>query len=118
MVESIEGFGTKLETGPFADSELLEQRKIPVVNSRPSQDVSPGVAKETERRRFEGCRVKPLLHGLRSFHLYAGFSIGPVGQTHTGPGQPYIQRHTALKLRDTGDLPTPEYGAGRARGVL
>src|SRR6266536_4411298 len=64
VVESIEGFGTKLEFSPFAECEGLEQRKVPVVNARPSHNVSPGVAEETGCRRFEGCRVKPLLHGL------------------------------------------------------
>src|SRR5437762_1113393 len=36
VVESIEGFGAKLEFSPFTECERLEQRKIPVVNARPS----------------------------------------------------------------------------------
>src|SRR5205809_6919081 len=49
VVDSIEGFGAKLEFSPFTECERVEQRKIPVVNARPSHDVSPRVAEVSER---------------------------------------------------------------------
>src|SRR6185503_18662272 len=66
MIEEIEGLSAKLNARPLRQRRVLHQRRIDRLITRTVDDVSPGIAKRSRRRKRKSTRVEPIVDVARS----------------------------------------------------
>ena len=64
MVEDIKKLSSELQIESFRDLGVLEEREIPVVNSRTMKEPAPSIAFRAQGRRRERRRTKVLASGF------------------------------------------------------
>src|SRR5262245_40711353 len=61
MVRGVEGLEAELQVGAFCEVEVLQQRRVPLDQSRPDHDVASGRAVRTGRLQSKRCGIEPLV---------------------------------------------------------
>src|SRR5690348_15667877 len=78
MVEGIERLQPQLQPHLFAEFEVLEQGHVPVIDSRPTQDVPARGANHACVGLRECRRIKPLRDTLVKSRVWISDQIGPI----------------------------------------
>src|SRR5271157_494963 len=75
VVPRIKEVSTQQDLDTLFDLENLEHCHVPVVQARPADGPSRGVAKVPEGHSSKGLSIEPLIHGLWTAHRTASDSI-------------------------------------------
>src|SRR5262249_24668539 len=84
MVRGVEGLEAELQVSAFRKVEVLEQRSVPLNQSRPDHHITPGRAEGAERLQLKRGGIEPLV-GRALGALKVGFA-DQVGTIEAGAG--------------------------------
>src|SRR5262249_22532842 len=114
MVRGVEGLEAELQVSAFRKVEVLEQRSVPLNQSRPDHHITPGRAERAERLQLKRSGIEPLV-GRALVALEVGFA-DQVGAIETGADVRAIgschhgQREASLNRQQGAKLPSAQHG--------
>ncbi|MBV6431054.1 MAG: hypothetical protein IANPNBLG_01176 [Bryobacteraceae bacterium] len=103
---------------PFEQLEVAGDAEIPLLRSRPDDDIAAGVAERVESRQFETIGVEPAIAVSRSRKGTIASPVGPRGQSNVGAVARGDDRHRTARLEHRGaaQLPAPRHLAHHSAG--